>query len=974
MPLAAPSWMTFNVGGVMSDGYIPRIAGAALARFDDVIGFCGLSGGKDQAREYLALNPKRSDSKLGSLSVNRDTGAGGDFATGETWGDLVAMVAWRFDCSQLEAADRLAGLLGISVPARQKRTTGDKSKAGSSSTPAAPAKANSAPQNSKGAANADGWQCAMQVPDNAPAPPVSNPRQGRPAMRYTYRDAGGAVAFYIDRYQTPAGKSFAQLTYWQHESGRGEWRWKSPPAPRPLYGLELLAARPDAPVLVCEGEKAAEAARPLFPDYVCLSWPGGANAVDKAGWQALAARDVTLWPDLDEPGAACMDKLAAILSKLKPPPKALYRARPEVFGISGKGDDVADLAGWDAARCAELCAHETWRNPVPLPEAAKAATKPEKTADSKQAGQVTRGGFSLDPNGVRVVEISRDGEESSRWICSFLEPLAEVRRPDNQGWSLLVRLSDPDKVEHRLVIPKALFRGDGLEVAGMLLDAGLSMAPGARQKVIVYLQTARPEARARITSRTGWHATSDGPGVFVLPDKAYGPGADEWLYEAEGSTAHAFKCKGTAEQWRESVGRLCSGNSRLVFAVSVAFAAPLLYLVGGESGGFHYRSNSSDGKTTALRVGCSVCGDNAYMQRWRATDNGLEALAMQHCDSLLALDELAQLDPKVAGETAYMLANGAGKTRAARTGGARERAMWRVLFLSAGEISLAQHMAEANRTTRAGQEIRLVDIPADAGAGMGAWECLNGHANGAEFSRALDMAAKRYYGAPLAAYLEKLTQCTSDLPDELRKAQKLFEAQNLSEDASGQARRVADRFALVAMGGELATKWGLTGWESGAALAAAGTCFQAWLAGRGGEGNQEEANMLNQVREFFERHGDGAFDLWHRIGDDRSPRTTDAAGVRRWLQLDGSPVTKAGQIEDSSDGAAFQTEYFVYEGPWRNRVCKGLDYKAVNALLSKLGILRHNKGRYQSKQRIPGRGQMLVYHITPALFDGGGDA
>ena len=100
----------------------------------------------------------------------------------------------------------------------------------------------------------------------------------------------------------------------------------------------LLAARPDAPVLVCEGEKAADAARPLFPDYVCLSWPGGANAVDKAGWQALAARDVTLWPDLDEPGAACMDKLAAILGTLNPPPKSLYRARPEVFGLTGKGD------------------------------------------------------------------------------------------------------------------------------------------------------------------------------------------------------------------------------------------------------------------------------------------------------------------------------------------------------------------------------------------------------------------------------------------------------------------------------------------------------------------------------------------------------------------------------------------------------------------------------------------------------------
>lgn len=957
----------------MAESFISKVAAAALASFDTVMDYCGMAGGKDQAREYLALNPKRSDSKLGSLSTNRDSGAGGDFATGETWGDLVALTAWRFDCSQIDAAERLAGVLGIAIQARQKRPSGNKSGAGNSSTAPTPKKAPQAPEKPKGAPDNDGWKCITPVPTDAPAAPASNPRQGRPSIRYQYRTEAGELAFLIDRYEGKAGKSFGQLTYWQHESGRGEWRWKSAPAPRLLYGLELLAARPGTPVLVCEGEKAAEAARLLFPDFVCVSWPGGANAVDKAGWLAMAGRDVTIWPDLDEAGAACMAKLAGILAALPKPLAALHQVQPQVFGLTEKGDDVADLTGWDAARCADVCTREAWRVAIPMAETAKPKAN-DKKASNKESASVIRGGFTLDPDGVRIVEISRDGEESARWICSFLEPLARVRSPDNQGWGLLVRLFDPDKVEHRLVIPMALFRGDGLEVAGMLLDAGLSMAPGARQKVITYLQTARPDARARITSRTGWHASSDGPGVFVLPETAYGPGADEWIYEAEGSSVHAFKHKGTPEQWRDNIGRLCMGNSRLLFAVSIAFAAPLLYLVGGESGGFHYRSNSSDGKTTALRVACSVCGDGAYMQRWRATDNGLEALAMQHCDSLLALDELAQLDPKVAGETAYMLANGAGKTRAARTGGARERAFWRVLFLSAGEISLAQHMAEANRTTRAGQEIRLVDIPADAGAGMGAWECLHDYANGADFSRALDQAAKRYYGAPLAAFLDKLSQCTSDLPDELRKAQKLFEGQHLTDEASGQARRVADRFALVAMGGELATKWGLTGWERGAALAAAGNCYRAWLAGRGGEGNQEEANMLNQVREFFERHGDGAFDLWHRIGDDRSPRTADAAGVRRWLQLDGAAITKAGQIEESSDGAEFQTEYFVYEGPWRNRVCKGLDYKAVNALLSKLGILKHNKGRYQSKQRIPGRGQMLVYHITPTLFDGGGDA
>lgn len=958
--------------------FITQVVAASLSCFDEVMAYCGMDGGKDQVREYLALNPKRSDSKLGSLATNRDTGAGGDFATGDTWGDLVAMTAWRFDCSQMDAAERLAGLLGIQKPNRHKRATGDERKPGNAMPPTAPKKAPPVATNRSPAPNADGWECIIPVPNDAPPPPAVNPRQGRPAIRYEYRTASGQLGFLIDRYQGKEGKSFAQLTFWRNSAVRTEWRWKSPPVPRLLYGLDLLTIRPDAPVIVCEGEKAAEAARKLAPEFVCVSWPGGSNAVDKAGWLPLAGRDVSLWPDLDEPGAACMAKLSGILSNLPQPPALLHQVQPQAFGLSGKGDDAADLLGWDAARFADVCTRPGWRIAVDVPRPAKkeapAAKAAKSTQDNAPAG-MPRTCYSIDVSGVYFTETDRDGNQGTpKWICSYLEPIARVRNPDNQGWGVLVRLYDADKVEHKLVIPMTLFRGDGLEVAGMLLDAGLTMATGGRQKVIAYLQSARPEARARITSRTGWHATSDGPAVYVLPDRAFGMDSDEWLFEAEGSSMHAFKSKGTAEDWRKHVGRLCRGNSRLLFAVSVAFASPLLYLVGGESGGFHYRSNSSDGKTTALRVACSVCGDGAYMQRWRATDNGLEALAMQHCDALLALDEIAQLDPKVSGETAYMLANGSGKARAARTGGSRERAFWRLLFLSAGEISLAQHMAEANRITRAGQEIRLVDIGADAGVGLGAWENLHEYSNGADFSRALDLAAKRYYGATLSAFLDKLTRSQTDLAEELRSAQKRFETLHLTTDASGQARRVADRFALVAMGGELATKWGLTGWEPGEALAASGTCYQAWLAGRGGEGNQEETSMLNQVREFFERHGDGAFDLWHRVGDDRSPRTADAAGLRRWLQPDGTAIAKASQIEESSNGAEFQTEYFVYERAWSSRVCKGLDYKAVNALLSKLGILRHNKGRYQSRLSIPGKGKMLVYHITPALFDGGSDA
>jgi putative DNA primase/helicase len=127
---------------------------------------------------------------------------------------------------------------------------------------------------------------------------------------------------------------------------------------------------------------------------------------------------------------------------------------------------------------------------------------------------------------------------------------------------------------------------------------------------------------------------------------------------------------------------LCVGNSRLAFAVACAFAGPMLRPAGMESGGFHLPGRQFGGKTTALKLAASVYGGTSYLQRWRSTDNALEAIAAQHSDCLLILDELAQIDPKTAGECAYMLANEQGKARATRTGTPRARQAWRLLFLS----------------------------------------------------------------------------------------------------------------------------------------------------------------------------------------------------------------------------------------------------------------------------------------------------
>ncbi len=321
-----------------------------------------------------------------------------------------------------------------------------------------------------------------------------------------------------------------------------------------------------------------------------------------------------------------------------------------------------------------------------------------------------------------------------------------------------------------------------------------------------YIQTRKPPEFASCTDRIGWHGKA-----FVLPHETIGDDAERIVFQSDNQMENTFRIKRDADEWRDRVGQLCVGNSRLVFAVASAFAGPLLRPAGMESGGFHLRGDSSSGKTTALRLAASVYGGPSFMQRWRTTDNALEAIAAQHCDSLLILDELAQVEGKVAGECAYMLANEQSKARATRNGAAWARLSWRLLFLSAGELGLADHMAEGGKRTRTGQEVRMADIPADAGAGMGAFERLHGLPDGAAFSTHLAREAQLCHGAVGRAFLEWATANADTLGKKVRNAVGILASTWVPNGANGQVARVAARFALVGVAGALATEAGLTG-------------------------------------------------------------------------------------------------------------------------------------------------------------------
>ncbi len=507
---------------------------------------------------------------------------------------------------------------------------------------------------------------------------------------------------------------------------------------KPLYCLPALIQNADKTVWVVEGEACVDRLKKLG---LIATTSGGVDSVQTADWSPLSKRRIILWPDNDEAGVQYAHRVTQTLQSL---------------GCEIRWVDIAQLALPAKGDCVDWLAQHPNSIPADI-EALSTKQAPDLSQENllqpKEKNQHTKQSifFRVNPRGVFYVA----DEAEPRWICSELKIKALVRDKSSENWGRLLEFYDPDGELHIWPMPMEILKGGGEELRGELMRLGLEIATDvkARNWLTEYIIVSKPEMRARCVTRTGWH-----PPVFVLPDCTIGKSNENEmvLYQTENPTRD-YKQSGTLENWQQEIGMRCIGNSRLMFAVSCAFAGMLLEPAGFESGGINFVSESSTGKTTALRVAASVYGAPDYLNRWRATANGLEALATVRSDTLLVLDELSQVDPKEAGEIAYMLANGSGKARAGKSGHARARAQWRLLFLSAGEISLAQHLQEAGKKSKAGQEVRLVDIPADAGKGMGVFEYLHDFESAPAFSKALTQATTQYYGTPARAFLEKIT-------------------------------------------------------------------------------------------------------------------------------------------------------------------------------------------------------------------------
>lgn len=460
------------------------------------------------------------------------------------------------------------------------------------------------------------------------------------------------------------------------------------------------------------------------------------------------------------------------------------------------------------------------------------------------------GGVKFKP-GVWHFGTDKDDNPIQTWVCSPLHVEAVTYDGQDNHFGRLLRFKNTLRRWREWAMPMEMLRGAGDDLRGELLAMGVEIDPTSKARSLLasYLQAKPPKRRMRCALQIGWCDDS-----YVLPDAVIGPRASGVIFQS-GERAHDEHTRaGTLEDWRTEISLRAVGNPLLLLALSASFAGPMLARCNAEGGGIHYIGDSSTGKTTAIEAACATWGGPNFRRSWRATANGMEGAAALFNDCLLALDEISECDPREVGAIVYALGNGRGKQRAGRTGNARAVVRWRCIVLSSGERTIATTMAEGGQRAKAGQAVRLLDIP--SARAFGAWDTLHGLPSGTAFSDAIKRAAATHYGHAGRAFLEKLTRDERDFCALLERIKGL---PTLSADGGeGQDKRAAARFALLALAGELASEYGITGWPEGEAIKAASVCFKSWHAMRG-RGNDERRQILDRVSGFIERHGDGRF-------------------------------------------------------------------------------------------------------------------
>lgn len=540
-------------------------------------------------------------------------------------------------------------------------------------------------------------------------------------------------------------------------------------------------------------------------------------------------------------------------------------------------------------------------------------------------------------DGVYWVETKSDkdtGEIISResWLCSALEVVG-IGIDDSKTRYLILRWqalgSKGDTVQ---AIPLAdIGEREGWRT---LKSGGVNVTTksGLRATLADWLQSCANGKVWRIAHATGWQC-----GAYIMPDgEIIGTPDQPVLFNGRSSAASGYTTSGTVESWRESVGRLAFGNYSMMTGVAAALAAPLIGLAGADGFGIHLYEQSSAGKTTTANVASSLYGNPDVLRlTWYGTALGLANEAAAHNDALMPLDEIGQgADPVEVYKSAYALFNGTGKLQGAKEGGNRDLKRWRTVAISTGEMDLETFIASAGRKAKAGQLVRLLNIP------MRRAVRFHEHANGKHHADALKDAYQHHHGVAGREWVKWLADHQHEAVSAVRAAEERWRSL-IPSDYGEQVHRVGARFAIL----EAALLLGnvITGWDEQTCRDAIQYSYNAWLR-EFGTGNKEHQQIIEQTEAFLNAYGMSRFAPFPY--DPTSLPISNMAGYRQ----------KGGH---ETDPMVFYTFPAAFEG----EIARGFNTRQFAEVLKKAGMLTpptSGRGFQRKSPRIDGR-QIRVY-------------
>ncbi|AIN16191.1 TOPRIM and DUF927 domain-containing protein [Yersinia pseudotuberculosis] len=533
-------------------------------------------------------------------------------------------------------------------------------------------------------------------------------------------------------------------------------------------------------------------------------------------------------------------------------------------------------------------------------------------------------------------KVDKDSGEiinNESWLCSPLEVIGTGR--DDKDQYLIIRwLPIGEDIPTTAAVPLAdIGEREGWRT---LKAGGVNVTTKSTLRAILadWLQRSGSLEIWRVAQATGWQC-----GAYIMPDgEIIGTPEKPVLFNGRSAAAAGYVVKGTPESWRDSVARLARGNPSMMAGIGAALAAPLIGLAGADGFGIHFYEQSSSGKTTTANIASSLYGEpDALRLTWFGTALGIANEAAAHNDGLMPLDEVGQgADPDSVAKSAYTLFNGVGKLQGAKEGGNRDLKRWRTVALSTGEMDIETFIASSGRKVKAGQLVRLLNIPLEKAHQH--HETLNGKAH----ADALKDAYQHNYGAAGRYWIKHLADHQQQAVAAVREAESRWRSL-IPADYGEQVHRVAARFAVL----EAALLFGrvVTGWDKQECRDAIQHNFNAWIK-EFGTGNKEHQQIIEQTEGFLNAYGLSRF----------APLPYDPQSL---------PIRDLAGYRDKGKHDRDAMVFYTFPAAFEDEIARGFNVKHFAKALAGAGMLTppaSGRGYQRKSPRIDGR-QINVYVI-----------